>query len=134
MQIIGDIPAFIEQVTATTVDLAVQEELQQYTVSAPMMRLNWTDSREKPGLVDNFFDYWPEGRLPEPSQFLEAPWLVFEYCRKAGYEPFVERGLYRECGLVQEPDANAPPQDKRTNSDCRTYFFYIGIRWIVNLT
>jgi hypothetical protein len=132
-QIISDIPDFIQQVSAATVDQAVAQGLQQYTVSALMMRLNWTDSREKPGFFDNIVDCWPEGRLPDPNQFLEAPWEVFEYCRKAGYEPFVQRALYQECGLVKEPDPNAPPQAKRINSDFRDYFFYIGIRWTVTV-
>jgi hypothetical protein len=129
-KIISDIPAFVQQVSAATVDQAVAQGLQQYTVSALMMRLNWTDSREKPGFFDNIFDCWQEGRLPDVQQFLEAPWEVFEYCRQAGYEPFVERALYQECGLVKEPDPTAP---KRINSDFRDYFFYIGIRWTVNL-
>ncbi len=133
-KIISDIPAFIQQVSAATVDQAVAQGLQQYTVSALMMRLNWTDSREKPGFFDNIFDCWPEGRLPDPNQFLEAPWTVFEYCRKAGYEPFVQRALYQECGLVTEADcSNAPAYAKHINSDFRDYFFYIGIRWTVTV-
>ncbi|CAN5159996.1 hypothetical protein BH11CYA1_BH11CYA1_07860 [soil metagenome] len=133
-QVISEIPAFVQQVSAATVDQAAAQGLKHYTVSALMMRLNWTDSREKPGFFDNISDSWPEDRLPDPNQFLEAPWAVFEYCRKAGYEPFVQRGLYLDCGLVKEPDHDAPPVFKRINSDFRDYFFYIGIRWTVNVT
>ena len=39
-QIISDIPAFVQQITAATIDPAVDQGLQQYTVSALMMKLD----------------------------------------------------------------------------------------------
>lgn len=131
-KIIEDIPEFVRLTTEGTVAQAQAQGLESYMVNALMMRLQRCDSTEQPGLYDNIAHNWHDERRPDPTCFMGAARLVYDFLEQAGYEPYVERALYMPVGLIQ-PGAPDNANFKEISGDFRGYYFYIGIRWTVNL-
>jgi hypothetical protein len=133
LKIIEDIPEFVRLTTQGTVAQAQAQGLQSYVVNALMMRLQRCDSTEQPGQYDNIAHVWCDHRRPDTQCFMGAARDVFDFCEQAGYEPYVERALYMPVGLTQ-PGAADNANFKEISGDFRGYYFYIGIRWTVNLS
>lgn len=123
------IPLLIEAGTAILLPQAQAKGLPSFVASGRLLRLNWTESRQKPGFFDVPQDIWPEGQRPDATQLQGAALLLWQQLEQQGWEPFMERDLPQrlcfEAPLVKQAGC--------FRGDFRGYFFYIGVKWTVTL-
>ena len=109
------------------IPLAQANGITEFKGRAWLMRLDWTESKERAGFYDSPADIWPEDRRPDPTQLCGAAEILWHWLEQAGYEPFMERS---HCQVLACEDHECKP----VSGDFRGYFFYIGINWTVRLT
>lgn len=118
------IATLIERVNERLTPDARLQGCEKFTARAWLMRLDWTESTERPGFWDHPQDIWPADRHPDPAQLLGAARILWHWLEDAGYEPYLERSH-------AQPMVCEDPHHKPIDGDFRGYFFYLGINWTV---
>jgi len=122
------IPLLIDAAIAPLIQQAQAQGLQSFEASGRLLRLNWAESRQKPGFFDVPQDIWAEGQCPDATQLQGAALLLWQRLEQEGWAPYMERDLPRQLSF-EDPLA----KNKKPAGDFRGYFFYISIRWTVTL-
>lgn len=123
------IPLLIDAANAVLIPQAQAKGLPSFEASGRLLRLMWTESRQKPGFFDVPQDIWPEGQCPDATQLQGAALLLWQRLEQEGWAPHMERDLPRRLCF----EAPLAKQAGSFRGDFRGYFFYISIRWTVTL-